>query len=128
DGFDVQMDTWSAGPAPKPLEVSQAVAADLAQINIRVSLNPVELGTALQAQNERTIAPISFWSWGGNGFDGDSKFWGVFHSDSSACFLTDDETVALIDQERNTTDPEERAAIFAELQQHVVDQAFILPL
>ena len=128
DGFDVTMDTWSAGPAPKPVELAQAVAADLAQIGIRSTVNPVELGTALQNQNERTIAPFGLWSWGGNGFDGDTKFWGVFHTDSSACFLTDDETVALIDQERDTTDQEERAAIFAQLQQHVVDQAFILPM
>jgi peptide/nickel transport system substrate-binding protein len=128
DGFEITMDTWSAGPAPKPVELAQAVAADLAQINIRATVNPVELGTALQNQNERTIAPFGLWSWGGNGFDGDSKFWGVFHTDSSACFLTDDETVGLIDQERDTTDPDERAAIFAQLQQHVVDQAFILPM
>ncbi|HEY7030385.1 MAG TPA: ABC transporter substrate-binding protein [Thermomicrobiales bacterium] len=128
DGFEITFETWSSGPAPKPVELAQAVAADLEKINVKATVKPVELGTALQSQNDKTIAPFGLWSWGGNGFDGDAKFWGVFHTDSSACFLTDDTTVDLINQEENTTDPAQRQQIFSQLQQHIVDEAFIVSL
>jgi peptide/nickel transport system substrate-binding protein len=128
DGFEIVFETWPAGPAPKPLELAQAIAADLAKINVKATVQPVELGTSLQAQNEKTIAPLQLWSWGGNGFDGDSKFWGIFHTDSSSTFLTDDTMVSLVEQEHQTTDPEERKKIFSQLQQHAVDQAFIISL
>jgi peptide/nickel transport system substrate-binding protein len=128
DGFEITFETWSAGPAPKPVELAQAAAADLAKINVKATVKPVELGTALQAQVNKTIAPFGLWSWGGNGFDGDVKFWGIFHTDSSSTFLTDQTMVDLVNAEQATTDPEERKKIFSQLQQHAVDQAFIVSL
>ncbi|MCA9858622.1 MAG: hypothetical protein KC438_02830 [Thermomicrobiales bacterium] len=128
DGFEIVFDTWASGPAPKPVELAQAVAADLAKINVKATVQPVELGTALQQQNERTIAPFGLWSWGGNGFDGDGKFWGVFHPDSSATFLTDETLTSMIDEQRLSLDPDVRAPIFSEMQKYSVEQAFIVPL
>jgi peptide/nickel transport system substrate-binding protein len=128
DGFEITFDTWSAGPAPKPTELAQAAAADLAKINVKATVNPVELGTALQQQVDKTISPFGLWSWGGNGFDGDVKFWGIYHTDSSSTFLTDQTMVDLVNAEQSTNDPEERKAIFSQLQQHAVDEAFIVSL
>ena len=128
EGFEIAFETWSAGPAPKPVELAQAVAADLEKINVTATVKPVELGTALTAQVDKTIAPFQLWSWGGNGFDGHTKFWGIYHTESSSTFLTDQQMVDWIDAEQATTDPEERKRIFSQLQQHAVEQAFIVPL
>lgn len=128
DGFEIIFDTWSAGPAPKPVELAQAVAADLAKINVKATVNPVELGTALKQQVDKTNSPFGLWSWGGNGFDGDVKFWGIYHTDSSSTFMTDQTMVDLVNAEQATTDPDERMSIFSQLQQHAVDEAFIVPL
>ncbi|MEA2526947.1 MAG: peptide/nickel transport system substrate-binding protein [Thermomicrobiales bacterium] len=128
DGFEITFETWSAGPAPKPVELAQAVAADLAKINVKATVKPVELGTALKAQVDKTISPFGLWSWGGNGFDGDTKFWGIYHTDSSSTFMTDQTMIDLIEAEQATTVPEERKAIFSQLQQHAVEEAFIVPL
>jgi peptide/nickel transport system substrate-binding protein len=128
DGFEITFETWSAGPAPKPVELAQAIAAELANINVTATVSPVELGTALTAQIEKTNAPFQLWSWGGSGFDGHSKFWGIYHTDSSSTFMTDQQMVDWIDAEQATTDPAERQQIFSQLQQHAVEQAYIVAL
>ena len=36
NGFEMNFETWSSGPAPKPVEVAQAVAADLEKVGVRL--------------------------------------------------------------------------------------------
>ena len=128
DGFEVAFDTWSAGPAPKPLEITQAMAADLEQVGIRATITPTDLGTALQNQQSRTLAPLFLWSWGGSQLDCRDKVWGVFHPNSAATFLTTDEITSLIDELERTADQGRRNELCGQIQQQIHDQALIIPL
>lgn len=128
NGFALNFETWSSGPAPKPVEVAQAVAADLERVGIRLRVRALELGTALNMQNQKQLAPFHLWSWGGAMLDCDDKFWGVFHPGSSATFMTTPEIVRLIDEQRSIVDARRRQEICARLQRLVVDEALIVSL
>jgi peptide/nickel transport system substrate-binding protein len=129
DGFTVQFDTWSSGPAPQPVALAEAAANDLAQVGITANVTPIDQATSLQNQYDRVISPIHLWSWGGAEVDCRDKHWGVFHPGSSANFIQDDVMVDLIENRLDkTTDPEERAQVCSELQQRVHDEALIVPL
>ncbi len=128
NGFTIDFHTWSSGPAPKPLELAQIAADDLAKVGITANVIPLDLQTALQMQYEKTLSPIHLWSWGGAQFDCREKFWGVFHPDSSAMHILDEELVAMIDELDATADQAERDQICAEMQARVHDQALIVPL
>jgi peptide/nickel transport system substrate-binding protein len=128
NGFEMNFETWSSGPAPKPVEVAQAVAADLEKVGVRLRVRALELGTALNMQVQKQLAPFHLWSWGGANLDCDDKFWGVFHPQSSSTFLTTPEIVRLIDEERSTVDARRRREICARLQRLVPEEALIVPL
>jgi len=128
NGFEMNFETWSSGPAPKPVEVAQAVAADLEKVGVRLRVRALELGTALNMQVQKQLAPFHLWSWGGANLDCDDKFWGVFHPQSSSTFLTTPDIVKLIDEERSIVDARRRREICARLQRMVPEEALIVPL
>ena len=126
DGFDLDFGTWSAGPAPLPLDLAQAAAGYLAEVGIRAQVVPRDVGTSLEMQTERTSEPLQLWSKGVG--DCRYKFYGPFHPDSVQAFMSDEETGSLLDELDVTADPAERDALCSQLQQYVHDQAFIVPL
>jgi len=128
NGFEMNFETWSSGPAPKPVEVAQAVAADLEKVGVRLRVRALELGTALNMQVQKQLAPFHLWSWGGANLDCDDKFWGVFHPQSSSTFLTTPDIIKLIDEERSTVDARRRREICSRLQRMVPEEALIVPL
>jgi peptide/nickel transport system substrate-binding protein len=128
NGFTLNFETWSSGPAPKPVELAQAVAADLERVGVRLRVRAIELGTALNMQNTKQLAPFHLWSWGGAMLDCDDKFWGVFHPGSSATFLTTPDIVKLIEEQRSIVDVRRRQDICARLQRLVAEEALIVPL
>lgn len=127
-GFTFDFETWSAGPAPKPLDIAQIVASDLAKIGVTAHVVPVDLSTSLNNQNKKTIAPFQLWSWGAGRVVCWDKFWGPFHPQSSAGFLTDEQVTAWIDEINRTTDGAARDQLCKQLQQRVHDLALVVPL
>jgi peptide/nickel transport system substrate-binding protein len=128
DGFEVTFETWTAGPAPKPLELTQVLASQLEQVGVSANIVPNDLSTAFANQQGGTLSPLFLWSWGGGQIDCRDKVWGVFHPDSSASMLTTDEVVEAIDRLEVTVDQEERNAICEDLQRMIHEQALIIPL
>jgi peptide/nickel transport system substrate-binding protein len=128
NGFELNFETWSSGPAPRPVEIAQAVAADLERVGVKLRIRALELGTALNMQVQKQLAPFHLWSWGGANLDCDDKFWGVFHPQSSSTFLTTPDVVKLIDEERSIVDAGRRREICFRLQKLVAEEALIVPL
>lgn len=128
DGFTIGFESWSDGSSPKPVEVAQAIADDLAAVGITAELRFYEAAAMFPMQYDRTLAPLHIWSWGGSMLDPHDKFFGVFHPTSSATFLVDPEVVALIDQGQKELDTAVREQIYVELQHMVRDRALSVPL
>lgn len=128
DGFTIDMEAWSNGPSPKPVETAQAVAADLAAVGITVNLTTPEQQTMLVKQRERAFPPITMWSYGGGAADPDDKFWSPYSVEATNHLLYTDEMQELIAQGRTLISDEDRCPIYQRLQQIVKDEAIILPL
>ncbi|MCC6943827.1 MAG: hypothetical protein IT335_04570 [Thermomicrobiales bacterium] len=128
DGFTLDMDVPTGGNPIKPLEVGQAVAADLEAIGISVQMRNLDAATYTTMRNEKQVAPMFMWNW--IGFDGDYVLWGNLHSASQWFFMAgwDEEIDALIDAERTSVNQEERAEIFLQLQARLAEDVPHLPL
>jgi peptide/nickel transport system substrate-binding protein len=127
NGFDVLFEVPSAGLTSKPVEVGEAIAADLAKIGVRAKVVPREFASWFQAKVEKKGAPLMLWSWGGGDyFDPDVYLRGVFHPSSRYTLDTTPKIVELIDQSAATTDQAKRAEIFEEAQAVVKDEALAI--
>lgn len=128
DGFTLDLDVPTGGNPIKPVEVGQAVAADLEAVGISVRMRNVDAATYTTMRNERNVAPMFMWNW--IGFDGDYVLWGNLHSESQWFYMAgwDDEIDALIETERTSVDQDERAQIFQELQARLALDVPHLPL
>lgn len=127
DGFDIIFEVPAAGITSKPVEVGEAIAADLARVGIRASVQPREFASWFTAKVEGDGAPMMLWSWGGgDNFDPQTYFSGVFHPSSRYTLDTDQRIIDLVDQASGTTDMEARTRILQEAQQVVKDTALAL--
>ncbi|MEX2535092.1 MAG: ABC transporter substrate-binding protein [Trueperaceae bacterium] len=127
DGFDVVFEVPSSGITAKPVEVGEAIAADLLKIGVRATVRPRELASWFTAKVEGLGAPLMLWSWGGgDNFDPQTYFHGVFHPNSRYTLDTDPEIIALIDQASSTTDQEERERLLTEAQRVVKERALAI--
>jgi peptide/nickel transport system substrate-binding protein len=127
DGFDIIVEVPSAGITSKPVEVGEAIAADLRLVGINAEVRPRELASWFTAKAEGEGAPLMLWSWGGgDNFDPQTYFNGVFHPSSRYTLDTDQRIVDLIDQASGITDQAERARILTEAQQVVKDSALAI--
>lgn len=128
NGFKVAFETWSAGPAPQPVELAQAIASYLAKVGIDASVQPTDLASAFKDQLGKTLAPMFLWSWGGAQIVCDDKVWGVFDPASSASMMTTPEITSLIGQLQQTTEQSKRNQLCGQIQGLIHDNALILPL
>ena len=127
DGFDTVFEVPSAGITSKPVEVGEAIAADLAKVGIRATVQPRELASWFTAKVEGKGAPLMLWSWGGGDyFDPQTYFQGVYHPSSRYTLDTDQEIIDLVDQASGITDQEKRAEILKKAQQVVKDRALAI--
>jgi peptide/nickel transport system substrate-binding protein len=128
EGFTLDVDVPTGGNPIKPVEVGQAVAANLAEVGINVQMRTVDAATYTTMRNERNVAPMFMWNW--LGFDGDYVLWANLHSSSQIQFMTgwDEEIDALIEQEQTSLDQEERAEVFKQLQARLAQDVPHLPL
>ena len=128
NGFQIDVHVPTGGNPLKPVEVGQAVAADLGKVGIRVNLRSLDAATYAQLKFQYKLAPILLWNW--LAFDGDYILWGNVYS-KSPWFDYPGHTPQVdqwIDAERATTDQKERAQIFQKLQANMKLEAPYLPL
>jgi|SRR5579864_1521707 len=123
-GFTVDLDVPTGGNPLKPVEVGEAIAADLARVGITAHLRTLEAASYITFRNERKVAPIFLWNW--NGFDAHIMLWGNAHPDFPFSFYHNPAVIKLIDEEGSMLDPQQRRPILARIQKIMVaDGAFV---
>ena len=128
DGLTLDMNSAANSPAPKGIEIAQAVVADLARVGITVILDTPDNQTMLVKQRERAFPALTLWSYGGGAADPDDKFWSPYSTEATNHLLYTEEMQELIAEGRSILDQERRCEIYQRLQQIVKDEAIILPL
>ena len=111
--------------------IAQMVQAMLAEININLDINAVEGSALLErvAQGEHDLYNISS---GNSNFNADYTFYNNFHSDnigsSNYIFLDDPDMDDKIEEIQRVLDEEVRNEEYRELQQYIMDEAYMIPL
>lgn len=128
DGFELTMEVPQAGLTPKPVEVGEAIAADLAKIGVQVTVVPREFTAWFQDKTEHRGAPMMLWSWGGGDyFDPEPYLYNMYHPESTRYVLDTDESIwSLIDLTRQTTDQTYREEVYRQIQEVVKEEAFMI--
>jgi len=122
DGFDLDM-TFAAMPRP----VAEAIAADLAKVNVRVNLNENQYASAVQKWRAGSV-PALFSNWGSYGI-GDvvfilSNFFGGGADDQ----IHDAEVAALLKVADTSNDRQEREEKYSQALTKIAEQAYWMPM
>ncbi len=123
EGFTLPVMAAQAEP-PTALSEAQAIQAQLAEINITVEIEPLELSvyvdrwlaadfTAAVALNGGRIDPYTMYA----------RYWQYDAQFQEVAGYIDDTLHELMQRGRTTADPEERYEIFAEFQRHLAETA-----
>lgn len=128
DGFALTMEVPQAGLTPKPVEVGEAIAADLAKVGVRVTVTPREFTSWFKDKTEHRGAPMMLWSWGGGDyFDPEPYIYNMYHPESTRYVLDTSEDIwKLVDETRHTTDQEFRKEVYQQIQSVVKDEAWMI--
>ncbi|MBI2845163.1 MAG: ABC transporter substrate-binding protein [Chloroflexi bacterium] len=115
DGFDITMDICTCDP----LDPIQAVAGELANLGINVTLNPLELAQFNDNWIARTQSPMWFARWGGSPDPASIVFFAA--CDGFISRFCNEEATALIHQAESTVDQNARAQVYRDLSQILHD-------
>lgn len=120
----LQLEWWSA----RDQQITEAIAGNLGEVGIQVSLNMVRQQTLEESRGNREMVAYSApWRNSGNP-DVYTLLSQWAHSSSRRSLLDDSELDALIDAAGAASDLEGRAALFAEAIQLIGEEAYIIPL
>ncbi|RMF78231.1 MAG: ABC transporter substrate-binding protein [Chloroflexi bacterium] len=123
DGFSMRIMAASAEP-PTALSEAQSIQAQLAELNIDVEIEPLELGVYV----DRWLAADFDGAVALNGGRADpftmyARYWTSTGNLNSVASYIDDTLDELMAAGRAESDPEARFGIFADFQRHLVEQA-----
>jgi peptide/nickel transport system substrate-binding protein len=122
DGFP--LDLWAYRERP----MAEAVAADLGLAGIDVNLRYVQLESLNQARANREI-PAYIGTWGSGGTADTAAIASIHFNETTDRNLSGDEEVSrLIQAAEETSDQDERLAIYTEALNIIADQAYWVPL
>ena len=111
-------------------EVAQALTGFFANVGIQADLNPIEDAVFLNeiVPQGRTNEMFQF-NWGGWTFDFDNTAYLVYHSGEKwNPYGTSEEMDALLEQQRESADVDERQEILREIARMAHEQAYHIPL
>ena len=111
-------------------EVAQALTGFFANVGIEADLNPIEDAVFLNeiVPQGRTNEMFQF-NWGGWTFDFDNTAYLVYHSGEKwNPYGTSEEMDALLEQQRESADVDERQEILREIARMAHEQAYHIPL
>lgn len=129
DGLTIEFDFSPAIGEMYNTEVIQAIAHQLEQVGVKLNLNSLEYGVAVQkVYGDDTVAPMFRWQWKTWYNDPDAILHGFFHSTGSASYVRDPVIDDMLTRARYNQDNEERAQIYSDLQVMIKEQALHLPL
>jgi len=126
DGFNLDMDVPTGGNPLKPVEVGQAIAADLGKVGIKVNLRTIEAASYITYRNEKKMAPLFLWEW--FGYDAHKQLWGAMSPDFKFAYWIDPKISDFLNTEATSMDPKARQAAFSEIEQIMKAESWFIPL
>ena len=127
NGFDIEMQGTSR--YLMGAEVSQAIAQEFGAVGVRAKLSIPEWTVYAQMVPVKKQAPIYMLGWGSTQtLDADAAIFPILHSGQPYSTTATPELDKMLDDARHTTDPRERAALYAKIQEYVHAQVPLLTL
>jgi len=125
NGFEVRLRHGLSVVEPGESQTTEAIAADLAKVGIRVKLDLLgEVGPYVTQVKEGKAGPMFAWSWGYYSvFDADAILWDIFHCGEVWAYYCNTELDKLIEEGRATIDPAKRKEIYSKAQKILHDDA-----
>ena len=127
DGFDIEY-VYVAG-LEEERQTGQILLDQLRQLNINVTITPMEWANAVALFEDPETSPATFPIYSGSDFpDPDNYLWQSFHSSSAGTWTGSNHYInpdldALLEEARSTTNTDERLALYEEAQQIVIEDA-----
>lgn len=129
DGVAIEFDFTPSIGELYNTEVLQAIARQLEGVGIKLHLNSLEYGIAIQrVYGDDTVNPAFRWQWKTWYNDPDSILYGFFSTGGSASYVSYPEIDDMLHRARYNLDNEERAQIYRDLQVIIKEEAIHLPL
>lgn len=129
NGVTIEFDFTPAIGELYNTEVLQAIARQLEDVGIKLNLNSLEYGIAInRVYGDDTVNPAFRWQWKIWYDDPDSILHGFFSTGGSASYVSYPEVDDMLYRARYNQDNEERAQIYHDLQVIIHDEAMHLPL
>ncbi len=124
DGFDINIVT---NDAPERVDVAIYLQEALQDINVNATVDQIEWGAYLE-ETSTGDHDIFILGWPNPTGDPDQSVWPLFHSSmegsqGNRTFLENGRVDELLEAGRMTTDEDERAEIYEELQEVLVEEA-----
>ena len=122
-----EFELWVAeGFLPRGPEVVQAIVAQMEEVGLRPQVVTSDVaGMIDDIFSDTGTGAMYHLSWSSNG---DPNAAAQVYSEQFAWYFGDEDLQALIDQGMTTLDPEAREQVYADLQQHIWEQAWHVPL
>jgi peptide/nickel transport system substrate-binding protein len=122
DGFDITLDT-PTGRYLQDVEVSQAIAGQLADIGVNVEVRPAEFQEYFDRWLASEIEGLYFLGFGASTLDADGVMGSHFDSERRGLYYNSPESDELIHAAMREFDEEAREAIYHELMEYFHEQA-----
>ncbi|WP_037342061.1 glutathione ABC transporter substrate-binding protein [Salinicoccus luteus] len=124
DGFEISIIT---NDAPERVDLAVFLQEQLREINIEATVDQLEWGAYLEAASSGDHE-IFILGWPNSTGDPDNGLWPLFHSSMTGnqgnrSFYENDAVDQLLEEGRRTTEESERAEIYREVQEVLVDEA-----
>lgn len=135
DGFELRFRTGLTTVEPGLEQTTQAMAADLEKIGIKVKIDQInEVGPYVTQVKEGKAGPLFVWSWGYYSvFDADGILYDLFHcggldedgqpKDTPWAYYCDEEMDKWIEAARGTIDQEKRQKLYTQIQKKLHEDA-----
>lgn len=125
DGFELTFYT-PAGRYTLDKEIAEAISAQLRQVGIRVSLQPMEWGVYAQKQQDKAFAHLNLFAFMNTMYDADGVLQGLFRSGviwGVGPYWSNKRIDDIIDQARATVDQNVRLKLYHEAAEILRDEA-----
>ena len=122
-----EFEIWAAeGFLPRAVPVVEAIVAQMQAVGLNPTIVTSDVaGLIDDAFSETGTGSMYHLSWA---TAGDPNQAAAVYSDAFAWYFGDEDLQGLIDQGRTTLDPAEREQVYADLQEHMWEQAWHVPL
>lgn len=122
DGFDVTL-YHTSGVFPKDKEISEAVAAQLGEVGVNVTLQPLEFGEFYDGRlNSGELEGLGLMRYGNAKADPSELYTWALWSEGSTVYVTDPEMDELIVQSEQMMDAEARLELFGQMEETSVTE------